>query len=92
MGRGELRFEPFPEVAPGDKTKDQRKLNPKAFRFIYPDKEGKDVFFTVHLAKVGDVLLLDVQPAFDDVPDDPFFRHHLIQAHGHFMIDQIEPE
>lgn len=57
----------------------------KQYQVVYTDNESKTGTFTVHLARLGDLLLADVYPEDLKTPDSGVYGAHFLPLHS-FMI------
>ena len=55
-----------------------------AYTLRFVDGKGKAGQFSVHLLKVGDRRFLDLCPADPDLPQNDFYKFHLLPVHSFF--------
>ncbi len=59
-----------------------------AYTLRFVDGKGKAGEFSVHLLKVGDRRFLDLCPADPDLPQNDFYKFHLLPVHSFLRIRQ----
>jgi hypothetical protein len=64
----------------------------KSYRLVYTDEQGKTGTFEAHLTKIDGHLFLDIFPKAADLPQNAFFKIHLVPAHSFLLIHEISPQ
>ena len=54
---------------------------PTAYKLVYIDKESRDSEFSIHILKLGGATFLDFYPGDVKIPQNDFFKAHLLRAH-----------
>jgi hypothetical protein len=63
----------------------------KEYKLVHTDEDGKKGEFVAHLLKVEGRMFLDLYPVEPELPQNDFYRGHLLRAHTFAAVLQIEP-
>jgi hypothetical protein len=59
----------------------------KTYECIYIDKDNKSGKFEVSLGKIGNSMYLDLYPAEANMPENDFYKSHLLPTHSFMKIE-----
>jgi len=65
------------------------KSGEKVYRLVYTDREGKTGPFDAHLLSVDGRLYLDLFPADLEIPENDFYKGHLLPVHTFMRVKEI---
>jgi len=63
----------------------------KEYKLIHTDEDGKKGEFVAHLLKVEGRMFLDLYPVEPELPQNDFYRGHLLLVHRFAAVLQTEP-
>ena len=69
---------------------DFRRQGEKEYLLTYTDKQGRSGRFQAHLARIGDVLFLDLFPVKRDIEANAFYQFHLVPIHSVYIVEKTE--
>lgn len=64
----------------------------KSYDLVFTDKSGLSGNFVAHLAKLDDMLLLDIYPGKDLVDSPAFYKYHLVPFHTVYLVEKTSPQ
>lgn len=67
------------------------KGNENEYRLVYTDDKGKSGAFVIHLLKIDGKMFMDFFPEDPDLPQNDFYRFHLLPVHSFAYVAQIAP-
>ena len=68
------------------------RLGTKSYRFTYTDKKGKANSFKAHMAKCGDLTVLDLLPEKEGIRGNEFYKTYLLPLHTFFLVERLDAD
>jgi hypothetical protein len=76
----------------GDETLAFSKGKDNSYRLVYTDKQGKQAAFQAHLTQLDGHRFLDLFPDEIDLPQNDFFKLHLVPTHTFLRVLDISAD
>jgi len=65
--------------------------DPRSYRLVFTDDEGRQGRFVIHLAEIDGKKFLDLFPERLDDETNEFYAQHLLQVHTFLFLEETEP-
>lgn len=79
-------------VQAGEKARwEFAKRDDKSYGLLYIDNEGRQGRFVAHLAKIDDLLFLDLFPEENEMQANGFYNFHLVPIHTIYLVRRTKP-
>jgi hypothetical protein len=72
-------------------TWEVKKGGDKSYTVVYTDMDGHQGRFIGHLAKVDEMLLLDLLPEDMAAPESAFYKLHIVPTHSVYLVRRTTP-